>query len=591
MRKKLIFILIAVLILAASLTACRPKPVEKSVNYGDIYVTHSGISPYTKAELAVTLPEGVEPLSVKENNSSTYGFAYLEDYDLLVCQRSVTEGEGDEEKTYLLYGFYSFSKGGFLGTGVDYPEYGVKYGMITLGDTDNNCLLMKTDGTFIFDLGDNIKLEGSEKSVSEVIIPLSEKYIAVRSATEYYKIYDINGREKTQADGSDWTLNSKYFGKETFGLKAVDDYIVSTRYDGTTQLKVKSVKIYDIVEGKELYDVFADRGAYDSKLIRAVFYLGNGRFYCSQTQTSTKEDGYQYEYDGKFYKILQWTYDAAKNERGSFLSPDLVFSVITNKYYSDEVGRDIGYYLKDGYSFVEIAFDRKSDKTVTVDQFVIDSNLNIYVSLVSHRGSASVYDANSQDYRDVKLMFIGDIGFSTEGSGELMIYDTRGNTIFKKDGNFSETFYNNGIVTAKRKFDSGKSYYAAYYIDGREVFNAESRRYQQFSAYVGNYALAQTSDGAVILVDRNGRAVSEVNDIYKSSSGVLFYKAGVYVSFEKKTDPDTNKEANYYGLKAYDGTVLIQNEFKSVVIDKRGTNTVLFFAQTADKRWSLYKIK
>ncbi len=600
MRNKFLLAILAIVVFAVALTGCNPKNKgDDGVKYGDIFVSHNGITEYSYAQRAVDFGEGVVPFTGTDND---YSRAFIEGYNLVVCQKTFTP-EGATAPT-TLYGVYNVDKGAFIGDGVVYAQFNHAYGLVTLVDENGFCLLYKYDGANVFGAEKGVKLSDlGTTSISDAVIPVSEDYFVIRhdktydvNQMFYYDVYKADGRAAIGDDGKQLSVKSKYYGTKNsgyvFGLSAVDDYLVSNNYlMSFSKLKTQDVIYYDITGGKQLYNAFKERGDFSSSTQeRAAFYLGNGKLYCYQQETSTKEDGYTYSLDDKYYKILIWTYDLTTGVR-EMQSPDVIYKEIINKYNASETAlSNYEYYVKDGYSLGNLVYLRNADKTVDNDQYIIDSDRNVYLSAYTHAGTATKYSSLNDDARDVLLTFVGGIGVDTsisaERAADLMVYNENGDTILRIAGSFYQPFYNNGIITAKQIFKDGdttKTYYAAYKIDGTPLFDAESRMYSEMSAYVGDFALVKTSTGKVMFVDKAGTETRDISsEIYYNSSAKLYgYKAGVYVT----------KTSAGYGLKSFDGVVILESSFAYEVIDKRGTDTVLFYVRDNAGKWYLYLIK
>ena len=200
-------------------------------------------------------------------------------------------------------------------------------------------------------------------------------------------------------DGVVFSIKSKYYGivkynTYIFGLKAVDDYLVSsTYYSSYSTRKTQDAIYYDLTTAKEVCNVFLERGTFDtSTQLREAFYLGDGKLYCYQQETSTKDNGYTFSSGEKYYKILIWTYDLVTGKK-VVQSPDLIYYSIINKYNQEQTTlSNFDYIVKDGYSLGNLVYLRNADKTVNNDQYLIDSNLNVYVSAFTHAGTASKYN-------------------------------------------------------------------------------------------------------------------------------------------------------------------------------------------------------
>lgn len=569
-NKKLVLILLAAVLLI-SLCACKKDvPDEKEIiSYDNIFVQQEAVSPYASAELLTTLEEGVIPYV---NTNKNYDNAYIDAYGLLILQRTVSVEGGS---SYTAYGFYS-TKEKRLIIPVDFVEFSVNYGFIAVRKSDGKCSLYDVLGNAIFP-------ESAGFSATEVdgaFRPISKDYIAVRaSGGNYVNIYDKNGAVVSASNGG----QLRYAGRVS-ELRAVDDYLVRTI--AATKTTPKKVSIFKIGED-ELVSITGETVTSNVN----AFYLGNGNFYCYDIYEGSSA-GYQYKADDVYYKATVWTYNAVSGEK-KVLPLDTVFTVIINSYYAEEEGLtlDIESLVKEGYSFVSVGYTRDAEKNATFDQFIIDSDMNILLSMSSKLGTNVEYSADNEAYRDVLLTYIDDVGFSTTSVGELMLYDLYGNVVLRKAGVYMNTFYNSGIVTAAVGYEEGDKivyYYGAFDLTGKEIFNAYYCKYAKMTPYVGNYALAETVDAKgnniCVLVDKSGIEHPVGGTIALTSSSKFIYKTGCYAV--KETVSGTT-----YGIKAYDGTMVLDARFKNLVIASYGTNIVLVYAVDQNDAWNVYLLK
>ena len=568
MRKKVLLSLLILIIATSVLTACnKGKDKNPAVTYGDIYVQHGGIVRKTDYDhdRSFALPEGLMPYYEEKGTVNTYK-EYVDAYDkengVLKVRKDILGENGKVASSR--YGFVSLKTKKLIGSGAVYSaDFFVENGFIGAYNADTNKYeLFRNDGTRL-----NVPVSADSKKTSEMFMTLSEDYYALSDGNNSWQIYAATRMIKATS---------------VFSKDAVVDVVA-----------------YDLASGNEITSMFNGVGAYSSGAIRAAYYLGGGKFYCYEQTSSTKDDGYQYkvltkpeeeEIDKRYtyYKISVWTYDM-KSGAKTLIVPDRIFSTIVNKYYKKSVGRDLSEYINNGYSWVSVAITRDSDRVATQDQqYVIDSNLNIYVSLSDKSGSATRYDEGSNDYRYVKLTFVDGYGFDEDSTSDLIIYDKQGNTVLRKEGTYSKVFYNNGIVTAVKEVADGNKYVVAYKLDGTVVFD-ETRKYSDIVgstynndrlAFVGKYAMVKKGT-TYLLVDNTGRDVGNptVSDMYTTKRGAFFFN-GVYVTQDKKTLK--------FGLKNYDGDVIFENRFKEVIIDAKRFGDVAFYAKDENGVWNVY---
>lgn len=601
MRKKVLLIILVIIVATSVLAACnKKKDTDNAVTYGDIYTMHDGISKKTSfdADRSFSLPEGLEPYFTTKSGKDEYTDAYDRENGVLKVGKYERE---DKKVVSAKYGFISLKTKKLIGDGAVYSgDFFVENGFIGAYNTNTSTYeLYKSDGILLN------KTKASSKKVSEMFMTLSENYFALSDGNDGWQIYAANNFASPVAGGrkfSTYYYESSTDSEYTVTYIAADDYIIASRIKKATSVFSKDVVVdvvvYDLATGRELYSVFKNM-TYKSGLTRAAYYLGNGKFYCYEQSSSTKDDGYQYkvlddpdaeEFDNRYsyYKISVWTYDLNTGKK-NLVVPDRIFSTIVNKYYKKELNRDLTEYIKDGYSWVSVGISRDKDLVATQDQqYIIDSDMNIYVSLTDKSGSATKYDENSSDYRYVKLTFIDGYGFDPDSTGDLIVYDKQGNTVLRKEGNYSKIFYNNGIVTAIKEVSDGNKYAVAYKLDGTVVFD-ENRKYANLVgsnynpdriAFVGKYTMVKQGT-SYFLVDTEGNDVGNpsVTDMFVSGGNAFFF-SGVYVTYDKSVSK--------YGLKNYDGDVIFENKFTSVVIDERRYGDVVFYAKDENGVWNVY---
>lgn len=605
MRKKVLLSLLILIIAASVLTACnKNKGNNPAVTYGDIYVQHGGIVRKTDYDhnRSFTLPEGLKPYYVVNKSTTEYTDAYDRENGVLKVRKDTYNEDGDKVVSYRV-GFISLKTKQIIGNGAVYSsDFFVQNGFIGAYNTETATYeFYRNDGTLLR------SVKADSKKTTDMFMTLSEEYVALSNGNDDWQIYYAGNTASPVAGGKRFTTyycDADSDKDYTVSYIVADNYLIATRMIKASSVFSKDAVVdviaYDLASGNEITSMFKGIGAYKSGATRAAYYLGGGKFYCYEQMSSTKDDGYQYkvltdpdeeELDDRYsyYKISVWTYDMTTGAK-TLIVPDRIFSTIVNKYYKKSVGNDLSAYINNGYSWVSVAITRDSDRVATQDQqYVIDSNLNIYVSLSDKSGSATRYDEGSDDYRYVKLTFIDGYGFDEDSTGDLIVYDKQGNTVLRKEGTYSKVFYNNGIVTAIKEVADGNKYAVAYKLDGTVVFD-ETRKYADIvgstynndrMAFVGKYAVVKKGT-SYLLVDSNGRDVGNpsIDDMFLNKKSQPFFFNGVYVTQDKKTLK--------FGLKNYDGDVILENQFSEIVIDSRKYGDVVFYAKDENGVWNVY---
>ena len=585
LKKGFVITILAILATGVFSACCKDK---NKVVFSDIYLNNQVITQYSEAEKLFTLPQGVYVYYSSSGGSNNYSDAYLEDFGgFLVMQSRIV---GGAKKTF--YGVWGVD--GNMKVPVDYVNYYAVYDKIAVQDAAGNCYVYSSDGKVILKTitdaegyvsivnADGAAVVPASKFTAEhakdVFYPISNDYIAVRSNIGFSAIADSDGK----------IIVSELKGKPSV-FKAVDDYLVRS----VTENNIKTVSIYDLSNnGKQL-----PKGSFTASSASAtlsVVYLGDDNFYCYDAYKGTESDYDFTNLKGEYYKASLWMYNA-KDDSVSYLSGSVIYSTVINDYYLAESDLPVDKYLKHGYSYVSVAMVKQKDKSTLYDQFIINSSGEAVVSMLDTLGGDIDYDTQGESYRDVLLTYVGEIGFSSSTSGDLRLYDKDGNIVLSKgDAEYSDVFYNGGVVVACKTVD-GVSYYVAMDLSGKEIVSYD-RKYTAMTPYIGEYAIAEYTDlngtKQCVVLDKSGTSVS--GDVYYSGSAAkrsYFYKDGIYI-----TKTVTSQK---YQLKNFSGDRIDVPEADNVVIVQYGIsdlfyytiNTVQYSDGTSDKQYEVYRVK
>lgn len=562
-----------------SLTACKDEEKE-IIPYDSLFVQNTTMTPFESADLIASLGTGVEPYYSVSGSSKNYDNTYVAAYGLFVVQ-TTREINGE---TFKVYGFYSTEKKALL-TEIKYAEFEVYQGMIALRTPEGSCSLIKTNGDVIF--GED---EGyTATSLNYCFYPISKNYIATKATGGmFFNICDTAGNFLRDEGGNLY----KFAGDFRQYIKAYDNYLI--RVDAATSSSAKKISIIDLKKPTIDNGVVVPFRTFVGSTLNSnvnAFYLGNGNFYCYDMYKGDK-DGYRFKAaDGTYYKATHWSFDAKSNTIID-LPQNYIFTTIINEYNAEDLQTpiDVEAYIKKGYSFVSAGY-YIDGKTGNNDQFLIDSNLNIILSMTSQLGTNTIYDENNAEFREVFLTYVGGIGFNSTSVGDMLLYDTNGNIILKKEGIYKNVIYNNGIVTAQVAYEVEKDklvyYYGAWTLDGAPIFDAYSRKYEKMTCYIGSFALVEMTNANGIrtcfLVDKEGAHHEILSDIATAGTSFI-YKPGCFTS---KT---TINKTTVFGVKTYDNKVLIAEDNEMLIMAKYGLNQVVVYAKK-NGFWNLYVLK
>jgi hypothetical protein len=556
MKNKSILVLIIIAFAGCCLFGCNKTEEEPYVRFDQIFNINSTLSGFSAAEQVFTLPAG-ETLYYTGTTAKDYSNSYIPSMDIFIVVKSG------------LYGVYNAETGVQI-VPYNYASYKVSYGYILMTASDGSSDLYNANGDVVV----------SATSAS-YIAPISKNYIAVRYTSGFCNIYNKDGIIVNTEGGS--PISIKALPSE---LKEADGYIIKT----TETNSITEISVYNIETS-----VWLSKGAFEattSNYSATIFYLGNHINNCCDYTDSATIDEYDFKNLADDYCILNsWYYNASADTR-TYLDDTFFYSTMFNCYYAEEAADvlEINSYLKEGYTYVSVALIVDSEKkTSTYDQYIIDSNGKMIVSMQNALGNNVTYSASKNDYRDVLLTYIGDYGFSSATKGDLKIYDRFGNLILTKtDATYSEVFVNNGIITAlKTEKGATTGYMVAYDIQGNEIISA-SRKYSALTPFVGGYAFAQytNTSGVLTLVRVDVEGVPESPSVVqiKNTSGKItgyFYKTGAYLF----KDSGTSK----YGVSSFDDTILVEASADNAVISKYGLNTV-FFTTIVGGVYTVYRL-
>ena len=353
-------------------------------------------------------------------------------------------------------------------------------------------------------------------------------------------------------------------------------------------------KAGDTVQNLDGGNGFIAKASYDDYFTE-VTYIGGGEFLVHEDWTVEKEDGYTY-YDGNdYYVFRRKIYNAANDTlRDYTANSDKVFLKLTNEYYdSSKIGIDVKQYLKDGYMYAAYGLNLV-DKKGFYDQYILDSNLNVVMSLTGNFGTTldgqdkdtvSVFDlvmtaSDGNYYVPYLPSKVAVYTSSGEKIGENTTYDLK-----------SQNIANNTIIACIKDPDgSDDDLYTIFDLKGNELtfeYTLESgkvrrQKYSQIAAFRGFYTIAQrpNEDGVstYYLIGRNGVEIDKMSDgsepladIATTASNAAIFKIGCYMFKKKTTDADGN-DITLYGIKNFNA-----NSSKNVILQaSMETGSVLY---------------
>lgn len=326
-----------------------------------------------------------------------------------------------------------------------------------------------------------------------------------------------------------------------------------------------------------------------------ITYMGGGKFFIHQDWTVEKDEEYTY-YDGFDYYVFSRRIYTPDNDKSSEYTKnaDKVFIYLENNYYDgDKAGIATSQYLKDGFTYASYGLTI-IDKVGYYDQFILDENLNIVMSLTGNYG-VTIKDQKKEKvgYFDLVMQCVDGYYYNPVLPSEFNVYDKDGNKIGHNDRNdIQQQELSNGIfVVAINDPDDTSSnpekLYGAFNLKGEVVvpFN-----YLSLSAFRGSYTVgkAKNEEGVATwyIVGSDGKQITQMTDgstplstaeIATDSNGNFIYKIGCYMFKVDSGEKDSNNKTIYnYGIKNFN-----PNVNKNVVMNATMSAGSVLYAPTS----------
>lgn len=592
------FTLVVSVLLASCLAlfACdknKPKTVE------DIFKSTSSKSEFSGYKLEISLPAGwsVYTSSGKQTaNSSDVG--YIESINAFVVEKGgvLSLVKMNDEKIYFDGGI----KGMIIPDWIGVSALRVKDGLIVCKFASGEAGVLNQNGETVLSrtkIGANddssrslvnVNIDNAVKVLDGGLVAVAAQY-DTQGKTGYTSIYrpttsgELNERGSLvcRVKNADNKLSyvkgfdSKYVtvvgnkaGDEIFAIPQTANAVVPN-LDSTTNGTVST----------------NNNKNYSSE----ITYIGGGRFFIHEDWTVENTEDYTY-YDGFDYYVFKRRIYTPDNDASSeyTANADKVFLYLENKYYGgDKGGINTASYLKEGYTYASYGLTIIG-KVGFYDQFILDENLNVVMSLTGNYG-VTIKDQKKEKvgYFDLIMQCVDGYYYVPLHPSEVNVYDKGGNLVGHNDRSavLQQELSNNMIVAAiTDPQDSKQTLYGAFNLYGQEVVPFE---YLSLSAFRGSYTIGQKLDGEKVkkyyIVGADGKTVDRMSDgseplkdmAYVKSSNEGIYKIGCYM-FSVTQKGDDGKDVTRYGIKNFNPNVQ-----KNVVMPATMTSGCTLYAPSS----------
>lgn len=592
------FTLVVSVLLASCLVlfACdknKPKTVE------DIFKSTSSKSEFSGYKLEISLPAGwsVYTSSGKQTaNSSDVG--YIESINAFVVEKGgvLSLVKMNDEKIYFDGGI----KGMIIPDWIGVSALRVKDGLIVCKFASGEAGVLNQNGETVLSrtkIGAN---DDSSRSLVNVNIDNAVKVLdgGLIAVSATYDKYGKTGYTSIYRPTTDGALNER--GSLVCRVKNADNKLSYVKgFDS------KYVTVVGNKAGDEIFAIPQTANAVVPNLDSTtngtvstnnnknysseITYIGGGRFFIHEDWTVENTEDYTY-YDGFDYYVFKRRIYTPDNDASSeyTANADKVFLYLENKYYGgDKGGIDTTSYLKDGFIYASYGLTIIG-KVGFYDQFILDENLNVVMSLTGNYG-VTIKDQKKEKvgYFDLIMQCVDGYYYVPLHPSEVNVYDKGGNLVGHNDRStvLQQELSNNMIVAAiTDPQDSKQTLYGAFNLYGDEVIPFE---YFTLSAFRGSYTIGQKLDGEKVkkyyIVGADGKTVDRMSDgseplkdmAYVKSSNEGIYKIGCYM-FSVTQKGDDGKDVTRYGIKNFNPNVQ-----KNVVMPATMTSGCTLYAPSS----------
>lgn len=593
MKRKVFAFVIAVVVLAVLATVL--VGCDKDVRLGDIFVNYRSAGEITHAELQLTLPAGWNVLT----DSTTYAdsdIGYSESLDAYIVVNSagslnIARADENKETVFMLRD----SAGNPTVSGISAIKI---YGTLALIRFNNNTasVINLANGRTVVKQSDTV---GISEKVTEAVSVLDSELVAVNPAystvctgTDYTPVYRVSSGElvfKVYNKGGSLDCVYGFDGR----------YVLVENQSGTSSSKEYASYLYSVpekassaLEGKPSEACTYDRASEKDDYYSEATYLGEGKFYVHEEWTVSSSDDYTYSYSGEYYKVYRYIVTPENGQRTAYNS-SYYFLNCVNSYFEKATSRcNVApkSFLQSGYIYSSFGLYVPESKEAEYDQFVLDKDLNVVLSLTNNWGIELEYvERDVIGVYDLLLQFQDGCGFAPLAPSALRLFDEDGKIVLEeKQYPLSAVNIHDGMIIAQTVKDS-KTLYGAFDMNGELVIPFE---YSYIEAFRGYYTYAvRASDSTAVLLGRDGSVLEYMSDGSKPLSDIAvtgkktkIQKRGCYMYTTTTADGTT-----VYGIKNYnadvESNVVLEAQFLkgcTLYSPSIDANSVFVFGQTEE---------
>lgn len=592
------FTLVVSVLLASCLVlfACdknKPKTVE------DIFKSTSSKSEFSGYKLEISLPAGWSVYTSSGNQTAkSSDVGYIESINAFVVEKDgvLSLVKMNDEKIYFDGGI----KGMIIPDWIGVSALRVKDGLIVCKFASGEAGVLNQNGETVLSrtkIGANddssrslvnVNIDNAVKVLDGGLVAVAAQY-DTQGKTGYTSIYRPTSSGALESRGA-LVCRVKNTDNKLSYVKGFDSkYVTVVGNKAADEIFAIPQSAGDVVQNLDSTTNGTVSTNNNKNYSSEITYIGGGRFFIHEDWTVENTEDYTY-YDGFDYYVFKRRIYTPDNDASSeyTANADKVFLYLENKYYGgDKGGIDTTSYLKDGFIYASYGLTIIG-KVGFYDQFILDENLNVVMSLTGNYG-VTIKDQKKEKvgYFDLIMQCVDGYYYVPLHPSEVNVYDKGGNLVGHNDRGtvLQQELSNNMIVAAiTDPQDSKQTLYGAFNLYGQEVVPFE---YLSLSAFRGSYTIGQKLDGEKVkkyyIVGADGKTVDRMSDgseplkdmAYVKSSNEGIYKIGCYM-FSVTQKGDEGKDVTRYGIKNFNPNVQ-----KNVVMPATMTSGCTLYAPSS----------
>ena len=609
MKKSILLIILALAVVGAAITLFACNHDKDPSLTDEYYVNRSSVGEFKVAKLESALPKGYKFCYGYNGDTSVSRYTeygYIKEIDCFVVSAKATKSEYAKlnlvkrDTNDLFFNNISF----------EIVQMQVYYGNVFMMTDDSKIVVYDFENQkWLYGNDNPLYIAAAQtKSIATYVYPVSKNYfVTTASAKTYNSQFGTSLETVSGSKFFAFSSNGNMVGRvevttsKISDVEGFDDYVVVKNATGSSGKETRIISLSGLTQKSDALIAPSPSGVFEYASGSAngceTTYFGKSNFLIHIEESGSEDDYFYKDEDSKYWKVSRFLYNAASGKRKTYKS-DLMFLSIENEFYKYSSSKTFNTenFIKSGYSYVGFGMERKSDKTVIYDRYLIKNNVSfedewefgIVTSL--RKTAAYLYESSegvttdkikSLSVNELVRTYVDNVGVVQISTGVVNIYDNYGKLIGRSDKyEYQSATYNSGVIICSI-LDKGSSSSTASFLYGALDKNGDvvvPFEYTSLTMFTGYYAIGEKTDENGVhgyyLVGQNGYSIllgnkNVITDDYNfhiKSNGNAIYKTGAYVYFDY--DEEGKK---IFGVKSTN----ISNN-KNVLLEAKYSEITLF---------------